>query len=203
MSEYFPELKVLGKVKVESDLSNYTTKTDLKNETGIDALSFAKRVDLTNIKSNVDKLDIDKLKNVPTNLSNSRSKVDKLDFDKIVPGLSKLSDTVKNDVVKKDLYSAYTKDIEDKIPDITNLATKTTLNSEINEVNGEITNITNLDTTSSLTAVENIIPSVSNLVKKIDFNTKNNDTNKKLTDHNHDKYITTPDFITFTAEVFD
>ena len=110
---------------------------------------------------------------------------------------------MKNDVVKKDLYSAYTKDIEDKIPDITNLATKTTLNSEINEVNGEITNITNLDTTSSLTAVENIIPSVSNLVKKIDFNTKNNDTNKKLTDHNHDKYITTPEFITFTAEVFD
>ena len=110
---------------------------------------------------------------------------------------------MKNDVVKKDLYSAYTKDIEDKIPDITNLATKTTLNSKINEVNGEITNITNLDTTSSLTAVENIIPSVSNLVKKIDFNTKNNDTNKKLTDHNHDKYITTPEFITFTAEVFD
>ena len=110
---------------------------------------------------------------------------------------------MKNDVVKKDLYSAYTKDIEDKTPDITNLATKTTLNSEINEVNGEITNITNLDTTSSLTAVENVIPSVSNLVKKIDFNTKNNDTNKKLTDHTHDKYITTPEFITFTAEVFD
>ena len=70
-NEYFPEPKSLGgKVKVELDLSNYATKTDLKNATGIDTSSFAKKVDLANLKSNVDKLDIDKLKNVPTNLSN-------------------------------------------------------------------------------------------------------------------------------------
>ena len=107
MSEYFPEPKLVGeKVKVELDLSNYATKTDLKNATGIDTSSFAKKVDLANLKSNVDKLDIDKLKNVPTNLSNLKSKVDKLDVDKLIPvpvDLSKLSDVVKNDFVKKDI----------------------------------------------------------------------------------------------------
>ena len=62
-------------------------------------------------------------------------KVDKLDIDKLVPvpvDLSKLSDVIKTDVVKKDVYNAKLKNIEDKIPDITNLATKTTLNAKIN-----------------------------------------------------------------------
>ena len=68
MSEYFPEPKSLvGRVKVELDLSNYATKADLKNATGVDTSKFDKKVDLANLKSNVDRLDIDKLKNVPTN----------------------------------------------------------------------------------------------------------------------------------------
>ena len=78
------------------------------------------------------------MKNVPTNLSNLKSKVDKLDVDKLVPvpvDLSKLSDVVKNDVVKKDVYNAKIKNIKkDKIPDITNLATTTTFNAKISEV---------------------------------------------------------------------
>ena len=110
MSEYFPELKSSGeRVKVELDLSNYATKADLKNATGVDTSKFAKKVDLASLKSNVDKLDIDKLKNVPTNLSNLKSKVDKLDVDKLVPvpvNLSKLNDVVKDDVVKNDVYDA-------------------------------------------------------------------------------------------------
>ena len=64
-----------------------------------------------------------------------KSKVDKLDVDKLVPvpaDLSKLSDVVKNDVVKKDVYNAKIKNIEDKTPDIINLAIKTTLNAKIN-----------------------------------------------------------------------
>ena len=88
------------------------------------------KVDLANLKSNVDKLDIDKLKNVPTNLSNLKSKVDKLDIDKLLPvpvDLSKLSDVVKNNVVKKDVYNA-----KIKIPDITNLPTNASLNAKIN-----------------------------------------------------------------------
>ena len=57
-------------------------------------------------------------------------------------------------VIKKDVYNSKIKNIEEKIPDITNLANKTTFNAKINEVKGEIPNITNLATTSALTAVE-------------------------------------------------
>ena len=87
----------------------------------------------------------------------------------------KLSDAVKNDVVKKDVYHAKIKDIEDKIPDITNLATNTTLNAKMNKVKNEIPSITNLATTTALTAFENKIP-------------------------DHSKYITTSEFNKLTAE---
>ena len=77
------------------------------------------------------------MKNFPTNLNNLISKVDKLDVDKLVlvpVELSKLSDVVKNDVVKKDAYNAKIKNIKDEILDITNLATNTTYNAKINEI---------------------------------------------------------------------
>ena len=48
-------------VKVELDLSNYATKADLKNATGVDTLKFAKKVDLASLKSEIDKFDIGKL----------------------------------------------------------------------------------------------------------------------------------------------
>ena len=195
-SEYFPKPNSLEKnVKVEMDLSNYAAKTDIKNSIRIDTSSFAKKVDLASLKSDVDKLDINKLKNVPTNLKNLKSKVHKLDVHKLVPvpvELSKLSDVVKNDVVKKDVYNAKIKNIEykiaditnwatnaslnakindvkDEIPDITNLATKASLHAKINEVKSEIPNITNWATTSAPTAVENKIPYVSSLVSKSDI----------------------------------
>ena len=140
MSEYFPEPKSLGgRVKVELNLRNYATKTDLKNGKGVDTSIFAKKVDLANLKSNVDKLDIDKLENVSTNLTNFKFKVNKLDVDKLVPvpaDLSKLCDAVKNDVVKKDGYNAKIKNIADKIPD-------TIRNAKKNEVKKEIPSITN------------------------------------------------------------
>ena len=66
-----------------------------------------------------------------------KDKVDKFDVDKLVTvsvDLSKLYDVVKNYVVKKDVYNVQIKNIEDKIPDIANLATNTTLNAKINEV---------------------------------------------------------------------
>ena len=93
-------------------------KKELKNVTGVDASSFAKKIGLANLKSDADKLDIDRLKNVPINLSSLKSKADKWDADKLVPApvdLSKLSNVVKNDVVKKDVYNAKMKNIEDKI----------------------------------------------------------------------------------------
>ena len=83
MNEYFPKPKSLGaNVKVELDLSNYTTKRDLKNAAVVDTSSFAK----INLMSDVDQLDVDKLKNVPVDLS-------------------ELNDLVKNDVVKKTEYN--------------------------------------------------------------------------------------------------
>ena len=86
MSQYFSKPKSLGRrVKVDLDLFNYATKTDLKNVTGVDASSFSKQNNLANLKSDVDKLDIDKLKNLLTNLRNLKSKVHKLDVDTSVP----------------------------------------------------------------------------------------------------------------------
>ena len=90
-----------------------------------------------------------------------------------------------------------------KIPDITNVAIKFSLNPKINEVKGEISNITNVGTASALAFDENKILSVSNLVQKTDYNTKINETEKKITDHNDDKCIATPDFSKVTAEMFD
>ena len=115
MSEYFPEPKSSsGTVEIELDLSNYATKSNLKHATGVDTSKLAKKVELPKVdltirfQSNVDKLDIDKSKNVPSNFNNLKSKVDiELGIDKLVPvpvDLSKLSDAVKNDAVTKDGY---------------------------------------------------------------------------------------------------
>ena len=117
--------------------------------------NLLKKVDLANLNSNIVKLEIDKLKNVPTILSNLKSILDKLDVDKLVPvpfDLSKLNDAAKKDVVKKYVYNSKIKNIGYQIPDITNLATKTTLNVKTNEVKCEIPNINNLATNASLYA---------------------------------------------------
>ena len=92
MSQYFPKpfRSFGGNINVKVDLSNYATKTDLKNVTHVDASSFALKTNLANLNTEVDKLDIDKLAQVHVDLS-------------------KLSDVVKNDVVKKTYY-------ESKIP---------------------------------------------------------------------------------------
>ena len=104
--------------------------------------------------------------------------------------------------LKKDVYYDKIKNIEDKIPDITNLATKTSLNAKTNQVKGEISSITNLATKAAYNAVENKILSVSNLVKKTDCNLKINEIGKKIIDLNHDKYIATPEFNKLTSENF-
>ena len=84
MSQYFPKpfRNFAGNINVKVDLPNYATKTDLKNVTHVDISSFALKSNLANLKTEVDKLDIDKLAPVPVDLS-------------------KLSDVVKSDVVKK------------------------------------------------------------------------------------------------------
>ena len=141
------------KVNIKFDFSYYATKTDLKNTTGVDTSSFAKKIDLANLKSDVDKLDVDKLENLRTNLNNLKSKVDKSNVDKLVPvrvDVRKLSNVVKNTVVKKDVYKTKIKNIEDKIPGVTNLAIKVSLNAKINKVKVEIPSITDFATNASL-----------------------------------------------------
>ena len=112
-------------------------------------------------------MDIDKLKNVPSKLRNLKNKADKLDVEELVPvpvALSKLRDLVRNDVVKKDVSNGKIKNIEDKIPDITNLVTNTTLNAKINEIKNKIPSITNLTATAAFTTVKNKIPNVSDII---------------------------------------
>ena len=79
-------------------------KPDLKNATGVDTSKFSEKTDLGILKS---EKNIDKIEKVPTQLNSLKSKVDKLDVGKLVAvpvDLSKLSDAVKNDVVKKTEY---------------------------------------------------------------------------------------------------
>ena len=120
MSQYFPPYRSFrGDIKVELDLSNYATKTDLKNVTHVDVSSFASKTNLASLKT------------------------------------------------------------EGKIPSISGLATS-----------------------SALTAVENKIPDVSSLVKKTDNNTKISEIENKVNNHNHGKYITTPELNTMAADFF-
>ena len=99
-SKYFPPYGSTNNVKVELDLANYATKDDVKNITHVDTSSYATKTNLAALKSEVDKLDVDKLKTVPNDLS-------------------KLSNVVKNDVVKKTDYNTKVASIENQIAEVT------------------------------------------------------------------------------------
>ena len=106
MSKYFPKPyePFGGDINVEVDLSNYAITSGIKNISHVDTWSFALKSNLASLKSEIDKLDIDRLKSLPNNLINLKNKVDELDIDKLVPvpvDISKPSNDVKNDVVKK------------------------------------------------------------------------------------------------------
>ena len=92
-----------GDINVKVDLTNYATKADIKNISHADTSSFALKSNLLSLKTEVDKLDVDKLISLVNNLSKLKSRVDKLDIDKLVlvpVDLSKLSNVIKNEVVK-------------------------------------------------------------------------------------------------------
>ena len=169
MSQYFPKPyePFGGDINVKVDLSNYATKADFKNISHVATSSFSLNTNLASLKIEVDKLDIDKL--VP-----------------IAVDLSKLSDVVKNDVVKKTVYDKLVAEVnsidtsgfvlkfkydtdkselENKIPHTSGLVKKTEYDSKISEIESKIPDVTNLATKTGLTAVENKIPSVSNLSK--------------------------------------
>ena len=80
---------------------------------------------------------------------------------------------------------------------------KTDCNTKITKLENKIPDISNLATKTALTTVENKIPNISNLVKKTDYNAKITEIEKKITDHNHDKYIDTSKFNTLDTNVFN
>ena len=99
-SQYFPSYGSTNNIKVELDLANYATKDDVKNITHVDVSSYATKTNLAALKTEVDKIDTDKLKTVPAELA-------------------KLSNVVKNDVVKKTDYNTKVTSIETEIAGVT------------------------------------------------------------------------------------
>ena len=90
-------------MKVELDLSNYATKSDLKSEAGVDTLQFCKKDVLADSKSDFDKLDIDKLEKVSSGSKNLKRKVDKSNVDKLALALTDLN-KLGDEIIKNDVY---------------------------------------------------------------------------------------------------
>ena len=208
MSHYFPPYNNSSEnIKVELDLNNYATKKDIRDITHVDTSSYALKTNLAAFKTEVDIIDTDKLKTVPNDMA-------------------KWSNVVKNDVVKKTEYhtlknkvdaidtsgfvtrTKFTTDtnalddkidkIEKKIPDISRLATKSSVThliteqedytdkvkkkipyisglvskTELTAVENKILDVSGLAAASALTAVENKIPDVTSLITKTDFDAK-------------------------------
>ena len=207
MSKYFPKLlRSYGKnVKVKTDLSNYATKTDIKNITHVDNSNFASKTNLANLKTEVNKLDIGKLKTVPVDLSKlfnvvKNEVIKKTKYNKLV---NKVNNIYTSGFILKTKYDADKLELEKKIPNSCNVVKKTNYNTKISEIESKIPSISSLATTSALTGVENKIPSINNLDKKTDYDTKVIEIEEKLTDHNQNKYIDNSEFNTLAANVFN
>ena len=183
MSQYFPKPyeTFRGDINIRVDLSNYATKTDLKNVSHVHVRSFALKSNLASLKTDADKLDLDKLVLVPVNLSKLSDVVKhdvarKTEYNKLVAKVDNIDTT---NFVKKNKYEKDGSDFEDKINkidkktlDISSVVKKTDFNTKVTEIEGKIPSTTGLATNSALTAVENKITDVSSLVKKTDFNAK-------------------------------
>ena len=141
MSQYFPKPyeSFGGDINVKVDLSNYVTKTDSKNETHVDVSSFALKSNLASLKTEVDQQDIDKLAPVPVDLS-------------------KLSDIVKNDVVKKTEYEKLVTKVDNIYT--TRFVIKTTYYTDESDLEKKISD------------ADKKIPDTSYLAKKTDLNAK-------------------------------
>ena len=123
MIQYFPKsFRSFGEnINVKVDLSKYATKTDLKNVTHVDISSFALKTNLAGLKTKVDKLSIEKLVPVPVDLS-------------------KLSDVIKNDVVKKTVYNKLVVKVDNI--DTSDFVWQTKYNADKAELEKKIPNVT-------------------------------------------------------------
>ena len=207
MSQYFPKSyeSFGGDINVKLDLSKYATKTDLKNISHVDASSFAIKSNLASLKTEVDKLDINKLTPVPNDiakLSNvvKNDVVKNTEYDKVVAKVNNIDTT---GFALKTTYDTDESVLEKKIPDTSDIAKKTNLNAKITEIENKIPSITGLATNSALAAVEDKISNVSNIVKKTEYDTKISHIKKEIADYNHDKYMTTQEFNKQTTQNFN
>ena len=178
MSEYFPKpfKNFRGDIKIKVHLSNYATKDDIKNITHVDTSSFALKTNLANLKTEVDTLDTDKLKTVPVDLSKlsnvvKNEVIKKTEHNKLV---NKVNNIDTSRFLLKTKYDADKLKLEKKIPDISNLIKKSDYNNKITEIENKIPDVSNLATKTTLTAVENKIPDVSNLATQTALTTVEN-----------------------------
>ena len=158
MSTYYPPYKSSGQnVKVELDLTNYATKTDLKNITHVDVSSYASKTNLSALKSEVDKIDVNKLKAV-------------------LDDLAKLSNVVKNEITKKTDFS------DDKYVTRTKLSTDTnSLDDKIDKVDKKSPDVSGLATKSSVTILIRNLDDRIDKLKINDYAKKTSLTNYMLT----------------------
>ena len=180
MSQYFPKPfeSFGGNINVKVDLSTYATKADIKNITHVDTSSSALKTNLANLKTEVDKLDIDKLVPVPVDLSKLsavvKNDVVKKDvYDKLV---AKVNNIDTSDLVLKTNYQTDKTELENKIPDVSDFVKI----AKLIEFENKIPDVSSLATKAAVTAVDNKIPDVSTLVKKTDYNTKITEIEKNL-----------------------
>ena len=156
MTTYYPPYKSSSNnVKVELDLTNYATKTDLKNITHVDLSSFASKTNLAALKTEVDKIDTDKLKTAPTDLAKLTNAIEndlvkKTDYNTKVTSIEPQIAGDTNSFVTRTKFPADTNALDDKIesvekknPDISGLATKTSLNSylQTSTFNSKVTEV--------------------------------------------------------------
>ena len=161
MSQYFPKpFRIFGgNINVKVDLSNHATKADIKNISHVDTSSFGLKTSLANLKTEVD---IDKLAPVPVDLSKLSDVVKdyvvkKTVYDKLA---AKVNNIGTSDFVLKTKYQTDKTELEKKIPDVTNFVKKT----KLTELGNKIPDVSILATKTTLTAVENKIPDVSSLI---------------------------------------
>ena len=174
MSTYYPPYKSSSQnIKVELDLSNYATKKDINDITHVDVIGFASKTNLAALKTEIDKIDVDKLKTAPTDLA-------------------KLTNAVGNDLVKKTVYNTKMTSIKNQIAGVT----KNTLDDL-----GDITKLKAIDT-SSFALKTKLASDITTLENKIDtIDKKIPDISGLATKTNLNAYLQTSTFNSKVTEV--
>ena len=141
MNQYFPKPyePFGGDINVKVVLSNYATKTDIRNISHVDTSSFAWKANLASLKTEVAKLDIDKLVPVPVDLSKlidvaKNNVVKKTEYDKLVAKVNSIDTSA---FLLKTKYDTDKSELENKIADTTGLVKKTDYNTKITEIEGK------------------------------------------------------------------